>query len=376
MNFTVDVKEFSSTLNLIQSIGASGGPQTCCAIKLTKGNLWAYASNESITLKCKLKGVTDTEGSGTAGLDLTMLNRALKGRDKITFKNDENVFKFKAVKGNYNGEVAIIPITKETIESYEESLAKGKKAKVASLDPTAFNALRTSLAYTNISVIHASDILNTFIKLEDGILEVVGSDNFHLAYSKILCKTKAAFEISPTKTIFDTLGKLSDFYGGTTEVDFASENIKGFNEDYCVCSPTLQSSDTAFQRVKQYIQEMPKAMCTLTLGIGSTISALDNILSIYEDGALITLEFKNVKKKDVLEFSMKTSMGVISDSLVIETFKGKPFKCTFDPRMLLDSLNLSKSKEAKLQYIEDKALVLNCIKDETSITYVNSVVKE
>jgi hypothetical protein len=383
MKFTVDVKEFSNNLKLIQSVVAASASASTTAVVLKKSGLWAYAGTDTGTLKCKLKGVSDFEGSGIAGLDFSLMDKMLKGRDKIVFENKDTMFKFKAQKGPYNGDVAIIPVTKESIEAYDETLAKSKKAKTASLDVDTFSALRASLAITNISMIHASDVLNTFIRLQDGTLEVVGSDNFHLAYSKVACKTKTAFQISPTKATFDTLGKLADFYGGQTDVEFATEAIKAFNEDYTISSPTIQSSDTAFIRVLEYIEQMPKPMCSFTIGIGNTISALDNILSIYEDGALITLELKSGKKGgEVLEFTMKTTMGTITDNFKIETLKGKHFKCTFDPRMLLDSLNLAKSTEAKFSYIEDKAIVLKVVKVDketktsTEITYVNSVVKD
>jgi hypothetical protein len=103
---------------------------------------------------------------------------------------------------------------------------------------------------------------------------------------------------------------------------------------------------------------------------------LDNILSIYEDGSLITVALKETKKGEVLEFSMKSTMGTTTDSIGVSNFKGKPFKCKFDPRMFKDSLTVSKCTEANFSYIDEKAIVLKCTKDKTKTVYINSVVND
>jgi hypothetical protein len=386
MRFIVDVPTFSSNLKLISSVVASSSTTATTALVAKNGELWAYANTDTGTLKCKCQGVSGLEGKGIAGVDFNLLDKMLKGRGKIEFDNVGSFFNFKAVedpdkKGKaklqkYDGELAIIPVIKESIAGYDDILEKGKKTKKALLDLNTFNTLRASLSATNIAMIHSSDVLNTYIRLKEGNLEVVGSDNFHLAYAKVKCKTESEFQISPTKTTFDVLGKLSDFYHGSAEVEFSTDAIKARTENYTISCPSIQSSDTAFLRVLKYIEEMPDSICTCTLDVPATISALDNILSIYEDGALIAMEFKKSKTESLLALSMKTTMGIISDNLVVSDVEGKSFKCTFDPRMLLDSLNLAKNPTAFLSYIEDKALVIKLKKEKTSLTYVNSVVKE
>lgn len=373
MKFTVDIKEFSATLKLLQSILSSGGTSLSTTLVVAKDILWVYGNNETITARCMAKGVTAIEGKGIAGVDITRLDLLLKGRASASFENMGTVFKFKAGKTAYGGDLAIIPVTKETIEGFDETLSKNKKAKRSSVDPEVFNALRNALALTSISVIHASDVLDTYVMLNDGNLEVVSSDNFHLAYCKIPVKTESNFQLSPTKTIFDVLGKLSDFYGGETAIEFSKEAIKAFNKGYSISTPTLQSSDTAFLRTKEYLGALPKPLCSFTLKVGATSAALDNILAIYEDGSLITAELKTKKGTDVLEFSMKSTMGVISDHIEVTNLKGKPFKTTFDPRMFKDSLLISKCPEATFSYIDGKSIILKCAKEEVKTTYINSV---
>lgn len=273
MRFVVDVKDFSFNLKLISSVAPGGGTAFVSALVVKKGVLWAYVTNDLVTLKCKLKGASEVEGKGTAGIDFTRLDQCLKGRDKIQFENKETVFKFNQISenkkssGKYNGDIAIIPVTAESIDTYDETLAMSKKAKTASLDESTFNALRSALQITNIQVIHSSDVLDTYIMLNKGTLEVVSSDNFHLSYTKTTCDSDSSFQLSPSKTMFDVLGKLSDFYGGSTDIEFATEVIKATNENYSISVPTIQSSNTSFLKVKQFIEELPKPVCSFKIKV-------------------------------------------------------------------------------------------------------------
>lgn len=376
MRFVADVKKFSDSLKLVSSVVSSTGSGNCYSLVIKKDDLWIYANNETTTVKCKVTGISDLEGKGIAGFDLERFDKILKGRDKILFENKDTIFKFKSIKGSYSGDIVIIPIISETISGYEDTLAFSKKAKVTSLDPNTFLELRNSLAYTGISGIHESDVLDTYIVLDKGTLEVVSSDNFHIAYSRVKCKTDATFSLSPTKTIFEVLGKLSEFYGGTTEIEFSSDSIRARTENYSIVTATLQSSDTAFNRAKKYILDMPKDISNIEINTSKIISILDNILSVYEVGSLVILTLKKIKDKYVLEFSMKSALGNVSDKLPLKEEKCKAFECSFDPRLFLDSINLAKCPEATLSYLTDKALVLKCKKESTNIVYINSVVSK
>jgi hypothetical protein len=305
-----------------------------------------------------------------------MLEKVLKGRDKVVFENMGNSFKFKAVKGPYNGDIPIIPVTQDTIDVLNSTLLLEKKSNVSILDTAVFNSIRTALAHINISVIHASDSLDTFISLKDGVLESVRSDNFHLAMCTSICKTDYSFQLSPSDNVFELLGKLSDFYVGDTKVQLTQKAVKAQNECYSLSIATLQSSDTSFLRAKSFITSLPKPIGSCTLATDKMKSILDNILSIYEDGSLITIELKDSKKGEILELSMKSTIGAITDSIVVAKFKGQKFKSKFDPRMFIDSLALSKSTEIVLSYIEEKALTLRSKTEDTDLIYVNSVVND
>jgi hypothetical protein len=381
MEFTVDVKEFSNTIKLISSVVATGGSAFSSTLVLSEKDsiLWIYANNDVVTLKCAARGIESVKGKGRAGIDLTVLDKALKGRTKIVFTNEGTEFTFKAKVGEYGGKISILPVIAETIKGYNDSLKPDEDSKSTTLSPTTFSLLSESLSLTGISAIHSSDSVDTYITLDKKVLEVVSSDQFHLAYSKVNCKTKTSFQLSPSKTAFDILSKLSDVYGGDTQVQLSGEFIKAINDNYSIITSTIQSSDTAFVRAKSFIGDLPDPLCYFDLEVAKIQAVLDNILSVYEDGALISLNLgSDPSKKDrssrLLEFSMKSNVGSVSDTLKVKDVTGKDFKCKFNPKMLVDSLALSKCTKTSFEYIDGKAMVFKCKKGETEIIYVNSVV--
>jgi DNA polymerase III sliding clamp (beta) subunit (PCNA family) len=360
MKFVVDTKEFLNSLKLVQAVVNSKLSTTLFALEATKSGLWLYASDDTITLKCNCKGISDLEGKGVIGIDLSIIDNIFKGRNDFKLETQENVLRFEGVKSSYNGKIVIIPITEDTIESLNSNLAFSKKADSSKLTEDTFTKVLDGLDAVKIAAVHSSDPLDTFMKLNKGVLEVASSDNFHVAFNTTKCESDASFQLSTTKSTFEILAKFMSVYPGATELVFGEESIKAKNKDYLITLPNIQSSDSAFVRTKQYIENLPKATCSFKLKLSGLSNILSNLMSIYEEGALITFSKKKANK---LELSISTTYGNISDNLEIEDFKGEPFKDTFDPRMIIDILTAAKGDNTTLSYIKDKCFILRCQSD-------------
>jgi len=180
--------------------------------------------------------------------------------------------------------------------------------------------------------------------------------------------------LSASKTSFDILAKLSNLYKGNTELSFSDDSIKAQNKEYVISMPTIQSSDSAFVRSKQFLDGLPKTKTSFNFKISDLLATLTNVMSVYEQGALVLL---TKKKGDKVEMTINTSIGTISDQIEVEDSKGDTFKDTFDPRMLLDILNVAtKEGKAFFGYIEDKALLIRTDKLKAKTTYVCTVIKK
>ena len=374
MEITVETKAFCPIFSLTKSVAMTGATTTY-TLEAKKEHLWLYAHSDLVTFKCKAKGVSDVSGSEIVGVDVNILEMLLKGRAKLSMELDNNTLKFKGVDTKYSGQLVTLPVTEDTINSYNAQFtsAAGKKIKGTKIDNATFKSVCQALDLVNINAVHSSDPLDTYIHLKDGVLEAAASDNFHVAFYTAEVETDAEFQLSTSKSTFDALSKLGDAYPGTSELVFGSDAIKAVHKSYSICMPTIQSSDESFVKVKGYIENLPKATTSFKLNISSLSSVLANIMGVYEEGSVITF---NKKKGDKLELSITTAHGSISDIIDITDVKGTTFKSTFDPRMIQDVLNRAKGDVATVSYIDQKSLILSVynVDNKSNATYIITVV--
>lgn len=373
MQFTVNSKEFMVSLNLAKAVVPSG-VTTVYALELRKNSLWLYAASELIYFKCKCKGVSNFDGKGIIGFYFNVFETLFKGRANINFSVKDDVLNFGTSKNGYSGKISIVPVTPATLETYNTQFVIGKKESVLKLSSTIFGSICTALDRVKLNPTHSNDPLDTFLRVNKKQLEASCLDNFHLGYYTTPCDTGANFQYGASKATFDILSKLSTIYTGETDLIFGNDIIKAINSEYSVSMPGIQTSDTSFTKCKTYLDTLPKMHCSFKYKMSDLNLAIDNIMSIYEDGALVSLS--KVPKKDLLEISIKTTLGSINDKINISKFKGSDFKDTFDPRMLLDVLSVIKAETIESSYVDKKALLFKVSTEDASSIYSITVIRK
>jgi hypothetical protein len=376
MQFTVAAKSLADSIKLMSSIVPTG-TNSVFALDLRDGDLWLYGNSETITFKCKCKDVKEVSGKGLVGIELSRLEKLVRGRKEFTVSLKENVLGFENKKDKIKADITIIPVTRDTINGFDDSLELKKGDKKHKIEPDLFSAILDGLAKTKINAVHVSDPLDTFIVLKDNVLEVSSSDNFHLAFYSAQCESEVSLRLGASKAVFDVLAKLAIAFPNKVQLAFNTSAIIASCADYALNMPTIQTTDASFLRTKSFISELPKAKASFEMSVTEFSSSLDNVSSVYDEGgSVLKMSLKQTKKGYSLYLDMSTTYGTVSSAVDANAVKGAEFVCTCDPRMILDILTLVKAKKFKFSYISEKACIFTVTLDNLVTTYISSTVSE
>lgn len=358
-SFTLDSKGMEATIKLAQSIVSSSGASSF-VVESDGVNVWLVGFSDSIMVKLFCSCVSEVSGSGKFGCEPTMLLNAVKNRSEMKVTHKDTAILFKAKKGPYTGDLVTLPISEDSYEAAVAALSldKNSKKSATKLSEELLDVIQVGLSCTNISAVHSQDPLETFIRLSKGKLEITSSDSFHLAfYSAKVDEKDIDLKLSIPKSHFDTLSKLASAYTGmkkATRIFMGSDRIVAVHDAYSIVLPATQSNDSNYLRAKEFLSNLPKANCKFRLNKKNLIGVLENVTSVYEEGAYVVAELISKKDNPSFQISIKTLYGSASDSIALDNLEGKAFTDKLDPRMLLDILSVMHEDDLEVQMVAGK----------------------
>lgn len=299
---------------------------------------------------------TDVKGTGSVGINPELVGGILKGRNALDFTIEGTKLAFKATKGKYNGDINVLPVTKEQRSAVEQFLSKKAKTAVT-LTKEDLDKIYEGLAVTALKDLLQGNQLSAYLQIAKKSLSISVYDQYHMAHYKAKLGTDAELRIAVPPGLMALVTKLTD---NTEAVVFTvrPEFMRVDGDDFSLVLPTLQADNDKFSTATTFLKDLDKTDFEASVSAGSLFKSITNMHTLYSANANLKITHKN--KQTGLSLAYTTGSGNASDGLSVKIVKDSDVKIGVDPRLLLEMLQLTKDKcsELSLSVVTDRVYIL------------------
>lgn len=344
MKFVVDSKELEAVIkNMTKALGIFDTINVSADAK----RLYLTAQASAKAASCVVPATV--EKPGQFAIQTSTLLGVTKGRNKVAMSLEKDVLKFKAESSkNYAGELVTLPFSELVVETEKASLEL-KEDSLAQL-----NDLISLVSITDVNLGNAN-LLPICIKIGSKGTEISCASRHHmvLAVDKQLKLDKdAEFVLAP-----DVIPSLTALAKNTSyKLSITDASVFATNAHF-KARLALQQQDrfVTLAQVKAVAKAMQdnKADTKIEASSNAISETLDNILSIYEDNAVIDVTCDGKK----LKLACKTKYGSVSDAIDGEC-KGSAKGYSLHPKIVQDLMTKCKNTTLTLSLVGSKAMTL------------------
>lgn len=357
--FTSSGKALLDILDLTNSVlPATSGSAKAFFLVAYKKKVYVVGTT-SDTFLCHLVDGAVSTSDGAFGFQFEFLSGILKGRADMSFTFNGAECEFALVKGKYNGNIVILPISADQANQINSIMSDKSKTEESNLPADVLAVIREGIAFTNVKDVFQVEqsLLVSYLSLTSkGFLTVSSFDQHHFGhYKNKVAAGGLEFRVALPSTHFLTIDKVTN--GGPASFYIHPENIKVVGDNFVLILPSTQVDEKNFSLIPEYIKALdtPDYVCTYDTDQIRVLA--DNLFTLHAINTAFELSAK--EKSSFLNVAFTTQNGTASDSLKVAVQTPANVKVKIDPRVFRDILALIKGqKEAVMSIKTDKVLTL------------------
>ncbi len=372
-SFTFDSKELDQQIAKVSAVIAQGGQNVKnFLLHSSKKEVVLIAYNPDTFVCVGIKSAKPS-GDGAFGFAPATLQGIIKGRGEMEFTFSGTECLFKAMKGNYSGNIVTLPITSDQVSVINQTFKvkdDDKKAEASVLPRHVLDHLKEGVALTGIKDVYTGNALLAYMTLNDkGILTVSSHDNYHFGHYK--AKVKAGgmtFKAALPSSHFLIIDKMVE--AEDAKFMIRTQNIRVEGENFVLILPATQADANNFTLIGNFIKDLDKPDFECSYEHDKFAGVADNLFTLHSVNTYF--EITHTKGTKLLNVMFKTSNGSAKDSVKITASTSETVSAKVDPRMLRDLLALLRGqKDVTMSINKDKVMRIHAtVKSGASINLI------
>lgn len=355
-SFTVNGSDLYAALSIVTKC-LSANPEAL-VIRAFKQKIEIRAYGNQLTLLTVVNTTEAVEESVEFCAPLDRLKALCNRRGPMLFTLEDQMLKYKALSGNYRGDMSVTGTTPIEI------LFKPTIPTVPLVDISEF------LPFVDLNPVIGKEMA-LFIVVQDNMMYLASGDNYHavlVALHKDAPDLQLMLPMAYQKLFASVFGTKPYTLHLDDRFFFAR------NSTVLLQLPLVDAGDITFAQIKDYVETEHPVLAAFSAPATPIKEIIDSLRSINDD----TKSVKMAIKADRLVLAMQSSIGKASDEMLVTNLKKRSDKAQPDTvqRVSLSFNMLSEvlTKVAKTAtvdaYLCEKSVKFVCHHNDSTITYL------